>query len=40
MKSFKPNKVYLAQWDILKEFPHLKKDFAIRGDSGSSGLLR
>jgi lysine-specific demethylase 8 len=29
MKSFKPNKVYLAQWDILKEFPHLKRDFAI-----------
>lgn len=29
MKSFKPNKVYLAQWDILKEFPQLRKDFAI-----------
>ncbi len=30
LQSFTPNKVYLAQWDILKEFPELKKDFAIR----------
>jgi Cupin-like domain len=30
LQSFTPNKVYLAQWDILKEFPSLRKDFAIR----------
>lgn len=30
LSSFTPNKVYLAQWDILKEFPALRQDFAIR----------
>jgi lysine-specific demethylase 8 len=30
LQSFKPNRVYLAQWDILNEFPELKNDFAIR----------
>jgi lysine-specific demethylase 8 len=30
MKSFKADKVYLAQWNILDEFPHLRKDFDIR----------
>ena len=30
LQSFVPNKVYLAQWDILREFPTMKKDFAIR----------
>ena len=30
LQSFKPNRVYLAQWDILKEFPELRNDFAIR----------
>ncbi len=30
MQSFVPNKLYLAQWDILKEFPALRDDFAIR----------
>jgi Cupin-like domain len=29
MKSFKADKVYLAQWNILEEFPEMKKDFAI-----------
>lgn len=30
MHSFAPNRVYLAQWDILKEFPAMRRDFAIR----------
>ena len=30
LKTFTPNRVYLAQWDILNEFPELKKDFDIR----------
>jgi Cupin-like domain len=30
MQSFTPNKLYLAQWDILKEFPALRDDFSIR----------
>ncbi|WP_020468186.1 cupin-like domain-containing protein [Zavarzinella formosa] len=30
MQSFEPNKLYLAQWNILDEFPELRKDFAIR----------
>lgn len=30
MKTFKPSKLYLAQWDILKEFPKMREDFAIR----------
>lgn len=30
MNSFQANKVYLAQWDILREFPNMKRDFAIR----------
>jgi Cupin-like domain len=30
MSSFAPNEIYLAQWDILKEFPEMRKDFAIR----------
>ncbi len=30
LQSFQPNKVYLAQWDILNEFPELREDFAIR----------
>ena len=30
MNTFTPNKLYLAQWDILKEFPALRQDFAIR----------
>jgi Cupin-like domain len=30
LQSFTPNKIYLAQWDILNEFPELKKDFEIR----------
>ena len=30
LNSFKPNKVYLAQWDILNDFPALRQDFAIR----------
>lgn len=30
MQSFQPNKIYLAQWHILNEFPHLRKDFDIR----------
>ncbi len=29
MKSFKADKVYLAQWNILDEFKELRKDFAI-----------
>src|SRR5437588_1667567 len=30
MKSFRPTKVYLAQWDVLDEFPELRNDFDIR----------
>ena len=29
MNSFRADKVYLAQWNILDEFPEMKKDFAI-----------
>ncbi len=30
LKSFTPDRVYLAQWYILKEFPQLREDFQIR----------
>ena len=30
MKSFKADRVYLAQWNILDEFPEMRRDFAIR----------
>ncbi|HLY08449.1 MAG TPA: cupin-like domain-containing protein [Planctomycetota bacterium] len=30
MKTFDSDRVYLAQWNILDEFPDMKKDFAIR----------
>jgi hypothetical protein len=30
MNSFKADKVYLAQWNILDEFPEMRNDFAIR----------
>lgn len=30
LRSFAPDRVYLAQWYILKEFPHLRGDFEIR----------
>lgn len=30
MNTFKPDRVYLAQWNILDEFPELRQDFAIR----------
>ncbi len=30
MNSFKADRVYLAQWNILDEFPEMRKDFAIR----------
>ncbi len=30
MKTFQANRVYLAQWHILDEFPELRRDFAIR----------
>ena len=30
LKSFTPDRVYLAQWYILNEFPHLREDFAIK----------
>ncbi|SRR5258708_4661392 len=30
METFKPDRVYLAQWNILDEFPRLRQDFAIR----------
>jgi Cupin-like domain len=30
MQSFRPTKVYLAQWNILDEFPDLRRDFAVR----------
>jgi hypothetical protein len=29
LKTFEANRAYLAQWYILKEFPELRKDFAI-----------
>jgi lysine-specific demethylase 8 len=30
MKSFQADRVYLALWNILDEFPQLRRDFAIR----------
>jgi hypothetical protein len=30
MNSFKADRVYLAQWNILDEFPEMRKDFEIR----------
>jgi hypothetical protein len=30
MGSFAPDRVYLAQWNILDEFPRMRQDFAIR----------
>src|SRR5262249_10319243 len=30
MRTFKPNRVYLAQWNVLDEFPEMRQDFAIR----------
>ena len=30
MKTFEANRVYLAQWHILEEFPELRRDFDIR----------
>ena len=30
MRTFMPDRVYLAQWNILEEFPGLRNDFAIR----------
>lgn len=30
MQSFTPDRMYLAQWNILDEFPALRQDFAIR----------
>jgi len=30
MQSFQPDRVYLALWNILDEFPQLRRDFAIR----------
>lgn len=30
MQSFTPNKVYMSQWEMLQEFPDLRKDFKIR----------
>ena len=30
MDSFEADRVYLAQWNILDEFPEMRKDFAIR----------
>src|SRR5262252_8855053 len=30
MNSFQADRVYLAQWNILEEFPEMRKDFAIR----------
>jgi lysine-specific demethylase 8 len=30
MDTFEATRVYLAQWNILDEFPHLRQDFAIR----------
>jgi lysine-specific demethylase 8 len=31
MKSFEADRVYLAQWNILDEFPAMRRDFDIRG---------
>ncbi|MDY3551940.1 cupin-like domain-containing protein [Gemmata sp. JC717] len=28
--TFEPDRVYLSQWEILREFPELRRDFAIR----------
>jgi hypothetical protein len=30
LRSFTPDRLYLAQWSILDEFPDLRNDFAIR----------
>jgi hypothetical protein len=30
LRTFVPDRVYLSQWEILREFPELKSDFAIR----------
>ncbi len=30
MRSFKADQVYLAQWNILDDFPRMREDFAIR----------
>ncbi|MDB5314090.1 MAG: cupin-like domain protein [Gemmataceae bacterium] len=30
MKTFTPDRLYLSQWDILREFPALRGDFDIR----------
>ncbi|MFC5473747.1 cupin-like domain-containing protein [Paraherbaspirillum soli] len=30
MQSFRPDRMYLAQWNILDQFPALRKDFAIQ----------
>lgn len=30
LKTFVPDRVYLSQWEILREFPELTNDFAIR----------
>jgi hypothetical protein len=30
LQTFQPDRVYLALWNILDEFPHLRRDFAIR----------
>jgi hypothetical protein len=30
LTTFVPDRVYLSQWEILREFPELKRDFAIR----------
>lgn len=30
LSTFKPTSAYLAQWDLLKEFPALRNDFSIR----------
>lgn len=30
MSTFEPDRVYLAQWNILDEFPRMREDFAIR----------
>lgn len=29
MQSFQANRLYLAQWDILKQFPQLRRDFTL-----------
>jgi lysine-specific demethylase 8 len=30
LNTFVPDRVYLSQWQILREFPELRRDFAIR----------